>query len=211
MTKLEKLFQKHERAVQEMKDLKEEVAKLEAEKDRLKNEAEKAAKEGNVALYQEKRNEAQTAEDTLFVRRKQIKQKSAPAPKEEAVEAWKEYAGEYNKAFEKAWAEYKRQRKNLFDTYMKLALQQQEALRKRKMCAEDCAGIENKAVFGQCSYENIFPLSMIEEERSNHGSPKPPIILPVLTAPEGNFFYEAGLANPDDLVLLNNVIHFHTP
>ena len=207
MTKLEKLLNELEQAKASKADLEKEVAKLKADKERLEKEADAAAQEGNIPLYREKRDAAQLATDTLFVRNKQAEKLKILATEDEAKAAWKEYAESYNKAFAKSWATYEKARRDLCAAFLEIVNAQNEALRMRVKCAE-CAGIpEDGKAYSPSGYDRSLPMKLIPDERDNLHKPYPVYA----KGPDVTFFLDAKLCDPAKLNLLNEVVHWHKP
>lgn len=199
MTKLEKMLNDYTRAQASVQGLKDDITRLEAERIRLEAEADAAAKEGDVDLYQRKRDEAKTANDTLFVRRKQLEGTTCLRSEEEAGEAWREYADAYNKTFAKAWAAYVKARENLYHDFLALVRGQDAALGVREDCAR-CCGLNPGEISGVGNaLDSTFPLQMLPDRAPDFRHPQ-------LDTPDTDFFLRVFGA---DLDLFNRVIRLH--
>ena len=201
MTKLEKMLNDYTRAQASVQGLKDDIARLEAERIRLEAEADAAAKEGDVDLYQRKRDEAKTANDTLFVRRKQLEGTTCLRSEEEAGEAWREYADAYNKTFAKAWAAYVKARENLYHDFLALVRGQEAALGVREDCAR-CCGLDPGEISGSGAsvLDSAFPLQTIPETFPTGR------MTPALNTPDTDYYIRLFGA---DLDLFNRVIRLH--
>ena len=199
MTKIEKMLAEYDKAQASVEGLKDEISRLEEARTRLEAEAEAAAKEGDVTLYQAKREEAQTASDKLFVRRKQLEGVSCLRSEEEAGEAWREYAEAYNKTFAKNWTAYVKARENLYHDFLALVHGQEAALSIREKCA-GCCGMAPGEISGiGNALDSTFPLQMLPDRA-------PAFHRPQLNTPDTDFFLRVFGA---DLDLFNRVIRLH--
>lgn len=207
MNKLEKMLNEYEQAKAEKAALEKDVAQLQADKERLEKEADAAAQGGELSLYREKRDAAQLATDTLFVRSKQIEKLSVLRTEVEAKAAWKEYADGYNKTFAKSWAAYEKARQDLCAAFLEIVNAQNEALRMRAKCAE-CAGIPDDGKgFSPSGYDRILPMNLIPDERDNINKAYPVYA----KGPDATFFLDAKLWDLAKLNLLNDVVRWHKP
>lgn len=207
MTKLEKMLKDLEQARANKAEMEQDMASLKADKERLEGEAEAAAQEGNIPLYREKREEAQLAGDTLFVRSKQAEKLKILATEDEAKAAWKDYAESYNKTFAKSWAAYEKARRDLCASFLEIVNAQNEALRMRAKCAE-CAGIpDNGGFMNPSGYDNILRMNVIPDERN---IPQRPRIV-YTKGPDVTFFLDAQILDPAKIELLNQVVRWHKP
>lgn len=207
MTKLEKMLKDLEQARADKAALEQDMASLKADKERLEGEAEAAAQEGNIPLYREKRDAAQLAGDTLFVRSKQAEKLKILATEDEAKAAWKDYAESYNKGFAKSWATYEKARRDLCAAFLEIVNAQNEALRMRAKCAE-CAGIpDDGGLFAPSGYDNILRMNMIPDEKKN---PQRPVMV-YTKGPDVAFFLDAQICDPAKIDLLNQVVRWHKP
>lgn len=136
MKKYEKLREKYNEAVTRKKTMTAEIESLGAEAVKLAEEADEAAQAGNISLYREKRDAAQLAKDTAHVRRKQLEVFSELQPVSEGAEAWKEYAGEYAKNFEKARNTFEEAQKAFAQAYLALVEVQADGLNVRAQISE---------------------------------------------------------------------------
>ena len=201
MSKIEKLLADYEKAQASVEGLKGEISSLEKDLIRLEAEADAAAKEGDVTLYQAKREEAKTASDKLFVRRKQLEGTTCLRSEEEAGEAWREYADAYNKTFAKNWAAYMKARESLYHDFLALVHGQEAALSVREKCAA-CCGLDPGEISGiGNALDSTFPLQMLPDRA-------PAFRLPQLRTPDPDFFLRVFGA---DLDLFNRVIRLHLP
>ena len=197
MTKLEKMLKEYDAAQASVEGLKSEIAQLEMDQTRLEMDADAAAKEGNLPLYREKRDAAQLAADTLFVKNKQLEGCSCLRTEQEAREAWEEYAENYGRTFAKNWASYEKARTELYNDFLAMVHGQNAALSTREKCAA-CCGMDLGERPGQV-LDRTFPLQLLPDT----GKPIPSL---QLNTPDTNFFLQAFGA---DLDLFNSVIRLH--
>ena len=199
MTKLEAMLRDFEAAEASVAGLNNEISRLEMDVVRLDMEADTAAKEGNLSLYQEKRDAAKLAADKLFVCRKQLEGVSCIRTEQEARDAFREYAETYDRTFEKAWAAYVKKRENLYADFVALVHSQNAALKIREKCAA-LAGIDlgNAPAL---TLDQLFPMRMLPD------MPEGPWARPVLNTPDTNYFLQ--LLDNRDLELFNAVVRNH--
>lgn len=201
MTKLEKMLNEYDKAQASVDGLKGEISRLEMDQVRLDMEADTAAKEGDLTLYQAKRDEAKLAADKLFVCRKQLEGASCLRSEQEAKEAWREYADQYNKTFAKNWAAYMKAREALYNDFLALVHGQEAALAIREKCASCCGMAPDEisnGLFGS-DLDRAFPLELIPDKA-------PVFMRPQIQTPDTTFYLWAFGA---DLELFNRVIRLH--
>lgn len=203
MTKLEKMIKEYNAAILSKNKMTEDAERLRKDKARLMEEAETAAKAGNVAEYKEKKNAAELAEDDLFVKEKQIEGLRCFRTEDEAKDAWREFAEDYNKSFGKMLKAYEDKRKDLYAEFMKLVNIQNEMLKKREVCG-DCCGLP-RAYFLNNPADSAFPVLLLPDKVKTR------TILTSLDQEDVNFFFAAHLAGERENGLWNSVIRLHVP
>lgn len=98
--------------------------------------AEKAAAvSGNIEAYSKAKAEREAAETKAYVLREYANSATSLSP-EEINSAWKDYAADYNKDFEKALKDYEKGRAALFEKYKALVKMQSKALYNREICGK---------------------------------------------------------------------------
>lgn len=204
MTKLEKMLKEYRQALDEQQALEKEIEQLRDDLAKLEKEAEQAAQTGDISSYREKKAAVNDLSDTIFVRDVQLKKMNCFKTRQEAKEAWSEYAEAYNRNFKKAWKAYEQARIDLYEKYMGLVIFQNETLKIRKECGA-CVGIDDNSK-GQL--DALFKMEMIP-----NGMPtdlRAPLL--ALHTPDTDFFRLLKLTmKADTITLLNNVIRLHRP
>lgn len=184
MTKIEKLLKEYVDMQKAKASHEEEVAKLQREKEALEQEAELAAENGDLALYKEKKADINDLADRITVTARQSKKLPGLADKKALREAWAEYAAEHDKAFEKAWSAYIKQRQDLFNAFQKLTTAQNEALKLRERLCRAYAGETEEA-------DQLLVSLTLKTIPDSHGVP---FGNPNLRTPDTDFYLSAGLA-----------------
>jgi len=128
MKKIEALRKKYDEAVNKKAAMQAEIQKLKADTVTLSEEADAAAQAGNISLYREKRDASQLAADTAHVRERQLEIFTELQPIEDGREAWKEYAGEYGKNFDRAQKALEKAQADLRKAFLELVEIQNEGL-----------------------------------------------------------------------------------
>lgn len=97
----------------------------------LNDAANTAAASGDVDAYMAKAKEKERVSATIYVKRMQL-DKLKPFSDADVLASWKEYVERYNKAFDKALAEYEKESASLRSKYRDLVELQNSALRERE-------------------------------------------------------------------------------
>ena len=116
--KLREILKKIDDANANKEKLREEIATLEHELDDLNARAESAAAAGDEELYLNLTDEASRISRRIYVKKKVI---DIPPEKEiteeEVTAAWREYAAEFDKNYNKKYEKFKKVRQELCDIY----------------------------------------------------------------------------------------------
>lgn len=202
--KIDKLIKEYNAAMAGKESLANEVERLRTEKINLTAEAEAAAKAGDVETYKQKRDAASLAADNLFVKEKQIEGLSCLRTEDEAKDAWKEFAEDYNKSFGKAWKAYEAKRKDLYNEFLRLVDMQNAMLKKREACG-DCCGLP-RASFMDNPADRVFPIDLLPISAMGEK-----VIHANFRQPDVAFFFSSLLAGTREASLFNQVIRLHMP
>ena len=133
--RFKELEKAYDEVISKKTQIEQEIKEQEAQKAQKEQEAREAAAAGDVATYKQIKAEITGLEDSIFVKRAQLKKCAAGALKEsEVLPAWNKYASDYGKKFEKLLADYEKARHALFVMYMEIVDLQNEALRTRERC-----------------------------------------------------------------------------
>lgn len=144
MKKYERLREKYDEAVNKKAAMQDEIQQLKIDMTTLAEEADNAAQAGNIPLYREKRDASQLAADTAHVRERQMEVISELQPVEEGRAAWREYAGEYGKNFDRAQKALEKAKDDLRKAFMDLVEIQNEGLRVKEQIRK-CVGSDDFA------------------------------------------------------------------
>ena len=118
MASVKEIEKKYTAAMEEYKNLIARQAEMQRKADSLNEEAEAAAVSGNIEQYKAIKAEASDAEAAAYVMKKRIEKSGAENvfSKEEVMQAWENYAADYNK-------QLKGMLKKFYDTKTELLLQ----------------------------------------------------------------------------------------
>ena len=109
--------------------LEQRIANAKAQAEDLANNADE---EGYIAAM----DEIRTLENRLYVKNKIVNSTAPAVTEEELSEAWTEYAADYNKKFQRKYAEYAKARKQLCKIYADMVSDQNQALTLRAKIGE---------------------------------------------------------------------------
>lgn len=198
MKKFDKLREKYDAAVNQKAAMQTAIQQLEIDAITLEEQADQAAKEGNVPLYQEKRDAAKDAVDTAHVRKKQLEIFSELQPIEEGRDAWREYAGEYNRNFERAQKALNKAQADLLKAWLDLVDLQNEGLQIREQI---------QTFVGSNSFADM-KVNMLPNAYQRNIN-KPPVLVSTvaqLKVPEYIYFLDRDLLTKEQAEMINSVV-----
>ena len=136
MRKIEKLKSDKERLNQNIRAVREEISGLEAKIQTIGKNADNAAESGDISRYKELNAEREDIILEIDARKKQLEAYERTDFKLDAVDAWKEYVGLYNRNLNKKLCEFNSAWLGLARLYMEIVGLQNEALKTRKEVLE---------------------------------------------------------------------------
>lgn len=175
----------------------------------LKSQLAEHGRLGQVDEYVATKRQIRDLEDTIEALQLQEEQKSFGEA--EAREAWSDLVKDYNKSFDKDYAEYKKQLSGVARMYADIVKKQNKILWARHDLAE-LAGIspDNRENWVNPTLEySLFPMRYIPE--------RPIANFPAncnVECPELGFFIESGIwknENDKEVTILNEVVRLHRP
>lgn len=176
--------------------------KAETAAEAARTEAQAAAEAGNVSGYMTAKAEAEKNEAAAYVADAQLRKTGPGYTPEDVKGAWADYTGEYNAKFSKKLAEYLAARRKLWEDFSALVDLQNEALKRRKFCA-DLLGFDKEA-------DRELPMNTIP--KTNNGLAGLRYKNNISSTHEEAFFMATGEADEDRYSsLFNSVIRNHTP
>ncbi len=202
-SKVEKIITQYEKAQEKRAKLEEEIAILKNDERALTKEAEEAAEAGNLNLFREKRDAAQLAEDTAFVKGKQLACLSNKLPETEVKSAWKDFNEARAKTAGKAWEAFEKAREDLFAKYMELVQEQNEALKIRERFAT-AAGVTWEHNGYSNTLDSSLPITLLPD-RTDWSK----IRRSKLDTPEANYFTSLNLISVEQMEMLNSAVRIH--
>lgn len=202
MKKLEALRKKYDEAVNKKAAMQAEIQKLKADTITLAEEADAAAQAGNISLYREKRDASQLAADTAHVRERQLEIFTELQPIEDGREAWKEYAGEYGKNFDRVQKAFDKAQGELVKAYLELVEIQNDGLRVKDQIRE-CVGSDSFADVQVDLLPNAYQRNVPDPVLNSN--------LNLLKVPEFVYFLDRGLLTVDQSKMINAVVRCRYP
>lgn len=173
---------------------------LEAAVKEAQNKALNAATSGDVSGYMAAKAEEKQKNAEAYVASMQIANLGKPFSREEVRAAWKEYANSYNEELDKRIKKYLSDRAALWKEYKDILTLQNEALKKRKRCAEMIGNKEDDGEFRKEFPMNVFPCERplgLMYGNSN------------VATPEVAFFMGSGEATEEDHDFINKVLRLN--
>lgn len=162
---IEELDRQAKERTSKKEELTTKIADLEQRETAAKGNAETAAENGDVEAYKAASSEALEIGTQLVVARAQHKKLGsgdAIVTQEDAAAAWKDFAGDYDRKFDKLYAELEKKRSDLLSTYRALLDLQYDALEKRDRLA-GYAGIKSDGFIGSNPLDNHFSCRYLPE------------------------------------------------
>lgn len=156
--KLEELDRQAQERIAKKEELTTRIADLEQREAAANEKAQTAAEAGDVEAYKAASSEALEIGTQLVVARAQHKKLGsgdAIVTQEDAAAAWKDFAGDYNRKFDKLYADLEKKRSDLLAVYRALLDLQYDALEKRDRLA-GYAGIKSDGFIGSNPLDNHF-------------------------------------------------------
>ena len=129
---IEKLFELADKQKEQRDALALEINGLKAKEETLKAEALEAAKEGNTELYLAKEGERSKVSAEIFVKGSHLDSLPSAVSKDQAADAWAEYAADYGAKLKKALDEFAKEKEKLSSMYDNLIDMQDDALMLRE-------------------------------------------------------------------------------
>ena len=163
--KLEELDKQAQERIAKKEELTTRIADLEQRETAANEKAQTAAEAGELEAYKAASSEAQEIVTQLIVARAQHKKLGsgdAIVTQEDAAAAWKDFAGDYDRKFDKLYAELEKKRSDLLSTYRALLDLQYDALEKRDRLA-GYAGIKSDSFIGSNPLDNHFSCRYLPE------------------------------------------------
>ena len=204
MKKYDKLTEAHAAAVERKKAMQEEIKRLDADHERLAEEADTAAAEGDIPAYREKRDAAQLAADTAFVRRKQLEIFNELQPVEDGRDAWQEIANAHNKAWSKEQEAFKKAQQDFLAAYMALVKRQADTLRCQARIRE-CVGTE--------AFANGISVELLPNAFMRNTGVEPDLIstMVLLKVPEYIYFLDREMLTATQARFIHSVVRNREP
>lgn len=134
--KIKDIDKKYQDSLSEHQRLIEDEAKAKRRAEQYRDEAEEAALAENVDLYESLQAKASHEEAVAYVLSKRIENNNVKRLDEaEVLEAWEDYASDYDKKLMDGWKQFNETKKKLLHQYAELVDMQYEACATRKRLA----------------------------------------------------------------------------